>query len=294
MKRALLIASLLAAAGTPALAADIPMKARPMPAAVEVWNWTGFYIGGNAGYSWGRSRTTVDYFNPVTGALIVPPAGSTNNSDFKLNGAIAGGQIGYNWQTGNWIWGLEADAQWSGERGSTAFLCAAGGAAVVGAVVGPGPCVPGLTFLPPGLVGTTVTLAQQIEWFGTFRARVGMLFTPSVLAYVTGGLAYGSVKSDGTLATVNAFGAPVGAAFSSKELHAGWTVGGGIEAHLGGNWTGKVEYLYMDLGTFNNAVIFDVPPTSIGARMNSRITDHIARVGLNYHFPVAGPVVARY
>jgi outer membrane immunogenic protein len=288
MKRSALIAALLVSVTAPAVAADLSVKARPMaPVMAPVWNWNGFYIGGNAGYSWGLSRTTVGYFNPATGAAIVPPAGSVTNSDFKLDGAIAGGQIGYNWQSGSWVLGLEADAQWSGEKGSSAFLCAAGGG------VGPGPCVPGLTFLPPGLVGTTVTLNQSIEWFGTFRARAGLLVTPSILAYVTGGLAFGSIASDGAITTANPFGAAVVGAFSSKSTNAGWTAGGGIEAHLGGNWTGKAEYLYMDLGSVGNTVAINVPPTSIGARIDSRITDHIARVGLNYHFS-PGPVVARY
>src|SRR4051812_9249070 len=107
-----------------ASAADL--AARPYtkaPVMVEVWNWTGFYIGGNAGYSWGRSNTDVSYFNSVTGAPIVPPAGSVTGAGFDMNGAIAGGQIGYNWQSSNWLFGLEADAQWSDERGSAAYRC---------------------------------------------------------------------------------------------------------------------------------------------------------------------------
>ena len=292
MKRSALIAALLVGVTAPAIAADLPVKARPMPAPVAVWNWNGFYIGGNVGYSWGRSRTTVDYFNTLTGAAIVPPAGSVTSGDFKLNGAIAGGQVGYNWQSGSWVLGLEADAQWSGEKGGSSFLCAAVTTFVPGGPGVPGPCVPGLTFLPAGLLGTAVTLNQQIEWFGTFRARAGLLVTPSILAYVTGGLAFGSIASDGAMTSVNPNGAVVAAAFSSKSTNAGWTVGGGIEAHLGGNWTGKAEYLYIDLGSVSNTVAL-AAPTNIGARINSRITDHVARIGLNYHFS-PGPVVARY
>lgn len=288
MKRSLLIAAVLASATFPALAADLPVKAPMMPVAVApAWSWTGFYIGGNAGYSWGRSRSNVDYFNPVNGAPIVPPAGSITANDFKLDGAVAGGQVGYNWQTGSWVWGLEADAQWTGEKGSSQFLCAVG-------ALGPGACVPGLTFLPPGLTGTSVSLNQGIEWFGTVRGRAGLLVTPSILLYATGGLAYGSVKSDGTLVTANGFGQPVGAAFANKKTNFGWTVGAGVEAHLGGNWTAKGEYLYVDLGSVTNDVVFNVPPASIAAHINSRVTDHVARIGINYHFPVAGPVVARY
>jgi outer membrane immunogenic protein len=261
--------------------------------AAPIWDWTGFYVGANGGYSWGRSRTVVDYFNTATGVLIVPPpAGSVTSANFKLDGPIAGGQIGYNWQHGAWVFGFEADAQWSGEKGSSSFLCAGGVAAVPGGPVIPGACLPGLTFLPPGVVGTTLTLNQELEWFGTFRGRVGWLVSPSFLAYVTGGLAFGSVETSGVLAGVTPAGAVVAAAFSNDKTNVGWTVGGGIEAHFGGNWTGKIEYLYMDLGRFNTSVAL-APPTTIGANISSRITDHILRVGINYHFH-HGPVVARY
>jgi outer membrane immunogenic protein len=112
------------------------------PVMVEVWNWTGFYIGGNGGYSWGRSNTDVSFFNTVSGLPIVLPPGSITNARFDMNGGVAGGQAGYNWQVGNFVWGLEADIQWSGERGRAAFNCAA--------TIAGGACLPGLTFLPAG------------------------------------------------------------------------------------------------------------------------------------------------
>jgi outer membrane immunogenic protein len=73
---------------------------------------------------------------------------------------------------------------------------------------------------------------------------------------------------------------------SSRQTHAGWTIGGGIEAMFGGNWSGKLEYLYMDLGSFDNTVALAAPP--IGAAISSRLTDNIFRAGINYHFS-AGP-----
>ena len=202
-----------------------------------------------------------------------------------------GGQVGYNWQSSNWVFGLEADAQWTGQKGSADFLCAAGGAVVVGAAALPGPCLPGSTFLPPGTVGAGLSIDQRLEWFGTLRGRLGVLVTPSVLLYGTGGLAFGSVKTDALLASITPAGVPVAAASSASTTHAGWTVGAGIEAHLGGNWTGKAEYLYIDLGTFSSTVA--LPAALIGANISSRITDNIFRVGINYHF-TPGPVVARY
>jgi outer membrane immunogenic protein len=285
MKRILFAAAgLVALAGLPAAAADLPVRAPIMKAPpVEVWNWTGFYIGGNGGYSWGRSETDVEYFNPVTGLPIVPPVGSITSIDFDLNGWVAGGQAGYNWQSGNWVFGIEADFQWSGQDGDAVFTCAA-------TLIG-GPCLPGLTFLPPGVTGTTLSLSQKLEWFGTARLRAGMLFTPTTLVYVTGGLAYGSVETSGLLNGFTPAGVAVSQAFSNSDTNFGWTVGAGIEARLFGNWTGKLEYLYMDLGDFDSTVAFAAAPT-IGARISSHVTDNIIRAGLNYKF--GGPLIARY
>jgi outer membrane immunogenic protein len=293
MKRAALLAALIVSTAVPAMAADIPVKARPAPVVVDTWNWNGFYLGLNGGYSWGRSRTNVDYFTSPGGVPIVPPAGSVTSGTTKLNGGIFGGQVGYNWAGNGWLWGFEADLQWSGERGTGVFTCAP---TTIGIVVTGGACVPGVTAtVPAGFAGTTLTLEQHIQWFGTLRARAGWLVTPSVLLYATGGLAYGSIKSNGTLSGLNGFGAPIGTTFSNTTTTAGWTIGGGIEGHLGGNWTGKLEYLYLDLGTVTNqATLLTIPPTfGIGVNTSSRITDHVFRAGINYHFS-PGPVVARY
>ena len=284
MKRIILLSALLVASVVPALAADLSVKARPMPAPIPVWTWDGFYIGINGGYSWGRSRTSVNYFNSVTGAPIIPPAGSITDASFNINGGVFGGQIGYNWQFSSWVFGLEADAQWSGQKGSAAFLCSAAGLL-------PGACFPGSTFLPVGTLGVALAVDQKLEWFGTVRGRLGVLASPSWLLYVTGGLAFGEVQTDTVLTSINALGAIVATAGSSSKTHAGWTIGGGIEGNLGGNWTAKAEYLYMDLGTFDTTVT--VPAALIGANISSRVTDNIFRVGINYHFS-PGPVVARY
>jgi outer membrane immunogenic protein len=268
-----------------ATAADL--AARPYtkaPVMVEVWNWTGFYIGGNAGYSWGRSNTDVSYFNSVTGAPIVPPAGSITGAGFDMNGGIAGGQIGYNWQSSNWLFGLEADAQWSGERGSAAYRCAA---TAIGGV-----CLPGLTFLPAGVTGTSLGVDQSLEWFGTVRGRAGVLVTPQVLLYATGGLAYGSIKTSGAFAGVTPNGVAVAVAGSSSDTRIGWTVGAGIEGKITTNWSAKLEYLYMDLDNFRAGSFSLAPGSLIAANVDSRFRDNILRAGINYTF--GGPVIAKY
>jgi outer membrane immunogenic protein len=148
-----------------------------------------------------------------------------------------------------------------------------------------------LTFLPPGAAGTALTLDQHLEWFGTARLRGGVLVNPKTLLYVTGGLAYGSINSSGALASFNGNGVAVAAFGSGSQVRVGWTVGAGAEFMFSRNWSGKVEYLYMDLGRFDNTFTL-VPLANIAVNTSSRFTDHIARVGINYHF--SGPVVAKY
>lgn len=289
MKRIVIgMAAALSLFATGAMAADL--AARPYvkaPIVVDpVWSWTGFYVGANGGYSWGRSRTDVSYYNTATGAAIAPPAGSITNASFDMNGGIAGGQAGYNWQSANWVYGLEGDLQWSGERGSAGYSCAA--VAIVA-----GACLPGLTFLPVAAAGgTTLTIDQHLQWFGTLRGRVGILATPKVLFYGTGGLAFGEIKTTGTLTGFTPAGVAVASIGSSSTTRAGWTVGVGVEGKITREWSAKLEYLYMDLGRFGSGPFTLAPGSTIGANASSHFTDHILRAGFNYQF--AGPVVAKY
>jgi outer membrane immunogenic protein len=289
MKRIVIgMAAAMSLFATGALAADL--AARPYvkaPIMVEpVWSWTGFYVGANGGYSWGRSRSDVTYTNTATGAVIVPPAGSITNASFDMNGAVAGGQAGYNWQSTNWVFGIEGDMNWSDEKGRAVFNCA--GVAPAG-----GACLPGLTFLPAGgLAGTTLTIDQKLEWFGTVRGRVGFLATPKVLFYGTGGVAFGEIKTTGTMTGFTPAGVAVASVGSNSETRVGWTVGAGVEGKITQNWSAKLEYLYMDLGRFSSGPFTLAPGSAIAANVSSRFTDNILRVGINYQF--AGPVVAKY
>ena len=255
-------------AGSPAIAADMPVKARPAPVMAPVWNWSGFYLGLNGGYSWGRSSRDLNFFNPLNGATIATASGAGRD----LDGGVFGGQIGYNWQASNWVFGIEADLQWTGQQGSTTALCPVGG------------CFPALTFVPAA-GGSSATLTDKLEWFGTIRGRVGFTVTPSVLLYATGGGAYGSVKTDLGLSTLTANLVPVTIAGSRSTDRFGWTVGAGAEWMFASNWSGKLEYLYMDLGSISNSVVF---PTAaglpLGANVTTQLTDHIFRGGINYRF----------
>jgi outer membrane immunogenic protein len=287
--RKLLFAGVAAAAlaASPALAADLPAP----PVVTPAWSWTGFYVGANGGYSWGSSDTggvvTLGLF--VNGApfnglhLITPQPGFGANS---VNGWLGGGQAGFNWQTGALVVGVEGDVQGTGQQGSNVF-CSNGLS---------GACPPLTTPVAPGTAPFTLTVDEKLAWFGTARGRIGAA-GDRFLFYLTGGVAFGEIKSDyasaGTL-----FFAPPSVAASASVTKVGWVVGGGVEAHLTDNLTAKLEYLYMDLGTFSDTLIASgsqgVATATVTTAFASHLTDNIVRVGLNYKFGWAAPVVAKY
>jgi outer membrane immunogenic protein len=261
MKKFLLAASAVVAltAIDTANAADMALKAVPPPA--PVYSWTGWYAGVNVGGSFGQARDTASYGAPAV--PFIPGSTSAN-----LDGVIGGGQIGYNMQSGSWLFGLEADIQGSSERSSA---------------------LSSNTVTIAGIAVTTVTGAlndqEKLPWFGTARGRIGLLASPTWLFYVTGGLAYGEIRSTESLtvtATTPGGTATAAASATSNTTRAGWTIGGGVEGVISGPWTAKIEYLYMDFGTFNNS------PTGLGLftplNLSTHVTDNVVRVGLNYHF----------
>ncbi len=267
---------------TSASAADLaPHVYTKAPVLVDPgYNWSGFYIGGNVGYSWGRSNDTSSFGNGAGTTLFSSRGGS------NLDGVVGGGQAGYNWQVQNWVWGLEADIQGTDEKGSRDISCPTG-------ICTPSRIPPGFRALVIVVPGAAVpaSLDQKIDWFGTVRGRVGVLATSKVLFYATGGLAYGEVNTSETVG---------GFPLAASDTRVGYTVGGGIEGAIGGGWTAKLEYLYVDLGRTSGSFATTIPAFGAGtiasgtitSNYSSRVTDNILRVGVNYKF--GGPVVARY
>jgi outer membrane immunogenic protein len=244
-------------AGPYAAAPRAPVYTMPPSAGAT---WTGFYIGANLGLSVGRSPSTRN------SAFSTSP-GEVLSDTFNLSpfGAVGGGQIGFNWQAApHWVLGVEADFQGSSEKET---VCV-------------DQCNPAVT---PGFP-RNMTITQGLDWFGTARGRVGWASGP-VLFYGTGGLAFGHVTTDVSLADFN-FGTPVSAAAHTAQTKTGWTAGFGAEARLFGNWTGKVEYLYVDLGHVGAASFNGVftPTVSESHQFASSFHDHIMRFGLNYKF----------
>ena len=184
----------VAAMAAPSFAADLPRPSYKAPIySVPGFSWTGFYLGATAGYGFGSS----DWSNATT----------TGNP--KPKGFVGGGTIGYNLQTGSWVWGLEADLSYSGMKNTETGtgLCAAPGCETAN------------------------------SWLATGRGRLGYAGWDRWLPYITGGAAYGDVKM--TRST--------GASETENKL--GWTLGAGVEYALMSNWSAKIEYLYADLGT---------------------------------------------
>jgi outer membrane immunogenic protein len=246
MKKLFLATTALALlAATSAGAADLRRPAyTPPPAPPPVYTWTGLYWGVNVGYSWGEAKRDLTL-------QVAPGVFGTASRSREVDGVIGGFQTGYNYQVGNWVWGFETDIQASGQKGSEVFQLA--------------------TAPPPTFLNTE----DKLTWFGTSRSRLGVLWTPNLLAYGTFGVAYGQVKET---ATVTSGG--VSATANFKDVKAGWTAGAGLESAFGGGWSWKVEYLYMDLGKTEQTLA--TPGLGTLASLTHRFTDNIVRVGFNY------------
>jgi iron complex outermembrane receptor protein len=235
--------------------------------AATAWSWAGFYLGGTVGYGWGKSKTDT-VFSEIASTSQLMATSSAN----RLDGAIGGAQAGYNWVAGHLIAGVEADLNYSGQRAGLASACPGEvcNPALVGVVSDPS-------------VQAAFEQSQKLEWFATLRGRLGAIITPGTIAYVTGGLAVGEVMTAGTVFGFNGDGNPVNTIVSSHNTKAGWTAGGGLEARLFGNWTGKLEYLYLDLGSVTT-VPTPAAGSTVAAAFNSRVTDNLVRLGINYKF----------
>ena len=120
-------------------------------------------------------------------------------------------------------------------------------------------------------------------WVASVRGRVGTLVTPDVLAYATAGVPLGKITTSTTVAGFDNAGVPTIASLDRHLYRFGWTVGGGLETRLTGNWTGKLEYLHMDFGSVRSTPATAVN-TTVAFDANTRVTSDAVRVGVNYKF----------
>jgi outer membrane immunogenic protein len=260
------VASLLA---TPVMAADLPVKAPAYNAPpAPMFTWTGCYVGINGGGI--RNGSTLTTYDNTPGLNSYLQAALTADHDFTNTAGTAGGQAGCNLQSDKWVFGVEGDANWSGLNQTlfTAF-----------------PNVPA----GPGNIGfdsRNETLSQSVDWFATIRGRAGFVFQQPLLLYATAGVAFGKVNSSlnvqDTLVPANTW---LG---SGNSTRGGWTAGAGAEYALVGNWSAKLEYLYVDLGTFTVSASIPGSPTQTWADdVHTRF--HVFRAGLNYKIGSPAP-----
>jgi outer membrane immunogenic protein len=231
----------------PTFAADLPARTykAPPPMMAAVYDWTGFYIGANGG--WGSSRTCWGYV-PVAGAVIAD--GCSDRS-----GGLIGGQIGYRWQSGPLVFGLEAQGDWADLSGSRVSL-----------------------------INPAFTIGTKTDAIGLFTGQIGYAWNAALL-YVKGGAAVTDNR-----AYINTTLGGVGIA-SASSTRWGGTLGVGFEYGFTPNWSVGVEYDHLWMGNANNT--FSVANPILAGAAN-RIGQDVDMVTLRVNYKFGGPVVARY
>lgn len=269
---------------TPVFAADIVAKA-PAPAAAH--SWSGFYVGGHAGYGWNGDPTVSYTPNDIAangftcggafGGTCIPAA------TFGISGGLIGLQAGYDWQPDrHWLAGVASDFSWTaiGGTGASNFV---------------------LGSTPPAASAFQAT--ENVDWFGTLRGRLGWLATDKFLLYGTGGLAYGRVHTSANLISqpgangtsvgpggVFAFNclAPTCFVGNTSQTLVGYSAGGGVAYAISPNVSLFAEYLYVNLGHITDANSIALnggkgTPSSFTAHF-SDVIFNVVRGGLNYKF----------
>jgi outer membrane immunogenic protein len=228
-----------------ASAADLAPSYTKAPVPVEVWNWTGFYIGGHVGAGWGTTESSLDSI-AAGGAAIPVGLALTQNSP---SGFLGGGQIGYNFQSGWAVFGVQADIAGLDVKGTT-------------------PCL------------VVLSCTSDTNWLATVSGRVGAVVADKTLVYVKGGAAW--------LNSTNSFTVPAGLGLgaiggSADSTSLGWLLGFGAEYAFTRNWSAFIEYDYMD---FEKKDVSFVSTGPLGATANTTIQNKlsIAKVGVNYKF----------
>jgi outer membrane immunogenic protein len=239
--------------GPPVLAADMPVKAPPPPP-VPVWSWTGCYVGGNVGAGWTRQdQNRIDILGPTIAPVVAGPAPAAYGVESD-NSLIGGGQVGCDYQfSQQWVVGIQGQFDWGSMTGSHVL-----------------PAFP------------TFTMYDRTRNFDTLTARLGYAFKPGLLAYVKGGAAW--TRDSDTLLQ------PSGALSESAVWTAsGWTVGGGLEYRIVGNWSVFAEYDYLGFGT--KTLTFVAPPGLSSAGEQVAIAQDVQefKLGVNYRFNWTAP-----
>lgn len=262
MKRIFVIASMMLASAI-AHAADLPMKARAAPVYASP-SWQGLYVGGQLGYGWSREDVTITGTDTI-GAAVVATGAIPGSLSPNADGFMGGVHVGYNWQAGQMVYGVEASFDFSGIDGSAGQ---------------------NLTLAPLGIpLGLSTTVNTELEWLGTLTARAGVVVGDRLLVFGRGGLAYGDVSYSvtHTLTAPAPFGRTVGGTFSDTRF--GWTVGAGAEYAISRNLTARVTYDYIDLGSGDVAHGTSFGPGApVNFNASHDFTFHRVGVGASWRF----------
>jgi outer membrane immunogenic protein len=260
MKKLLASASLLVLSSASAMAADLPMKAAPYMAPAPLFSWTGCYLGVHAG-----------------GGVMSAPISSEGSSGSGTNGSggLAGGQLGCNYQEGNWVFGIEGEGYWSGMKSTSGFHQGNS----------------------EGFTASTIAAKNKADY--SIAARAGIAFDRT-LVYGKAGWVWGKFDIAGTFSDdcCSLNGGPFLATQVSSGTLNGLLVGVGVEHALTQNWTVKLEYNYLKFGSKELPFVScnnDSIPACISGTSSFQADKHIFKIGANYLFNWGGaPLLAKY
>jgi len=287
----LMAAGLSLGLSTAAFATDLPAPApiyskapvyTKAPPPAEIWNWSGFYLGGNVGGATENTSGTSNFVD--TGATNPLRVNTPQSNPFSSPGFIGGVQAGYNWQVSpHFVLGAEGDWDWLHTRygfcrptSDLTLPCIDGGSGGDG------------TFA--NNVGIE-NIAGQANWLATARARAGVTWD-RFMFYGTGGAAWGSIETTESLSCLadgcGSSTLKLAASSSTTQLKTGWVAGLGVEGMLTSHWSLKAEWLHYDLGSLNNTLATTgttvVTPSTQSAVWLHTERFEVIRVGVNYHF----------
>ena len=223
------------------------------------YNWTGFYVGLNTGLSFDNSDNTLSPSGGFSTNPFLAPTNHlrTDSGSFDGSGFMFGGQLGYNYQRGCFVYGIETDFDVNGmnDANSVSRRLAA-----------------------PLVGGFSHNVTEDVGFLGTFRGRFGYTPADRLLIYGTGGLAYGDISSNSGVRFTSGQESYGG---STSGLQAGWTLGAGAEYAFTKNLSVKLEYLYIDLGS--KSYISSAQPLTGNLSYTTDLDTsmHVIRLGLN-------------
>jgi outer membrane immunogenic protein len=259
-----------------ALGADLGVRPAPVyapPPVAVAPTWTGVYLGFNGGWGWtnnNNSNNSLTFAPSATnpgGFVPFTVTGGSNSGNNNGNGPVFGGQLGYNYQAGSWVFGVEGDVDGANIRKSQA-----------------GAIAPGLVGLSPAIFPSagSAFLNTRQEWLASIRGRLGYTWGPGMI-YVTGGGAWTGLQTNGgaTLITGET------ATFSNSTTLSGWVVGAGYEYMIAPNWALRGEYLYYGFTGNNNnntgTLVFPIAGATVTGN-TGKLNTSVVRIGLDYKF----------